>query len=275
MKHFMRVCSVVAVVLATASVASAVLVNGATADLEMQASIGFQNGLVLTFVPGHGMNGADAYVYTSVNGVVEEASQYKGVWPNDTSSWFATASTSHGSASGSVSVLTPGFNYLINAGAMVQALGIGDYGYAQGDAYAWPDWLRVDHAGTAQITISYTFTLDTTATCDDALASVYMNAFFADHARVNHLTAQGDWTIGHGSNPNTTVVEYNRSIVAGQYLTVTDSVSWSIPISGIEPENWWSLWAYGEANVEVEPVPEPATMALLALGGLLLRRRLA
>jgi hypothetical protein len=254
-------------------VAQAVITNGATADLEMQASITFQNGLQLTFVPNHGMNGADAYVYTSVGGVVAEDSQYLGTWPDDTSSWFASANTSNGSASGSVTVTTPGFNYLINASAMVEALSIGDYGYAQGDGYAWPDWLRVDNLGTAVITISYMYTLDTTDTIDNGTASVYMNAFFADHVRTNQLTAQKDWTVGYGSNPNTTIVEYSRSIQAGNYLTVTDSVSWNIPISGVEPQTWYSLWAYGEANVEVEPIPEPATICLLGLGALSLLRR--
>jgi hypothetical protein len=275
MKTLLAAC-LFSVIIAGAGAADAVLVNGSTAQLDMRATITCQDGLVLTFVSGHGMNGADAYVYTDVGGVVEEDSQYLGTWQDDTSSWYASASTSHGAADGSVTVNTPGFDYSIHGDAMVEGLALGDYGLAQGDAYGWPDWLRNDHAGTARITIEYTFTLDTRDTCDDATAWVYMNAFFADHPGTNYLTAQGDWILDGGSNPDTTTVDYSLSIGAGGCVTVCDSVSWDIAIpSTDEPYNWWSLWAYGEVGVELAPVPEPATMSLvgLALTGMLLARR--
>jgi len=276
MGKILAICAMGCLMLALIGAAEAVMVNGATAELDMQATITCQDGLVLTFVPGHGMNGADAYVYTDIGGVVEEDSEYLGTWPDDTSSWYAEASTSHGMAHGSVTVNTAGFDYSIHGDAMVEGLALGDYGYAQGDGYAWPDWLRNDHAGTARITIEYTYTLDTQDTCDDGTAWVYMNAFFADHPGTNHLTAQGDWALGYGSNPDTTVVIYDRSIDAGGFVTVTDSVSWDIVIPNTdEPNNWWSLWAYGEVGVEVAPVPEPATLSLVGFGlaALLLRRR--
>ena len=64
------------------------------------------------------------------------------------------------------------------------------------------------------------------------------------------------------------------SIDAGQYLTVSDTISWDIVIPDCaEPNNWWSVWGWGEVGVEVAPIPEPATMGLLAVGGLLLLRR--
>jgi len=244
-------------------------INGATSELELQATITVDDDLVLTFVPGHGMNGADAYVYTDVAGTVEEDSQYLGTWLDDTSSYSASASTSNGTANGDVTVITRGFDYTIDADAMIQGLDMGDYGLAMGDAYAWPDWLRVDHAGTATITLDYTYTLDTTDTCDNAEAYVYMNAFFADHVGTNRLTTNGNWAVdGGGSNPDTTVVEYTDSIQASDSVTVTNgSVSWQINIDPNESnEGWFSLWAYGEAGVEVEPVPIPPAAILLASG---------
>jgi hypothetical protein len=278
MDKALAICAVGCLMLALIGAAEAVMVNGATAELDMRATITCQDGLVLTFVPGHGMNGADAYVYTDVGGVVEEDWEYLGTWQDDTSSWYASAATSHGAAHGSVTVNTPGFDYSIHGDAMVEGLALGDYGYAQGDAYGWPDWLSCTSPGTARITIEYTFTLDTRDTCDDATAWVYMNAFFADHPGTNYLTPQGDWILDGGSNPDTTTVDYSLSISAGDYVTVCDSVSWDIVIPNTdEPNNWWSLWAYGEVGVEVAPVPEPATLGLVGLGlaalGLRLRKR--
>jgi len=268
---------VIVLILATATAQGDLTPNSASADLDLQATITLSNGAVLTFVPNHGMNGAYGYVYTDVGGVVEKDEKNLGTWPNDTSSWYASASTSNGAANGSVTVNTAGFDYFIHGDAMVQGLGIGDYGLGMGDAYAWPDWLRTDVAGTATITLDYTYTLDTRNTVGDAKAYVYMNAFFADHPGTNYLTATGDWTLGYGSNPNTTIVEYSRSIQAGDYVTLTGSVSWDIPIPNKnEPYNWWSLWAYGEAGVEVAPVPVPGAVLLGMLGfcvaGLKLRK---
>ena len=277
--RYVTAVAALGLLLAVTATAEALTVNGASAELDMQTTLTLSDGLVLTFVPGHGMNGADAYVYTDVGGVVEEDYEYLGTWPDDTSSWSASASTSHGAAHGSVTVNTVGFDYSIHADAMVEGLDLGDYGLAMGDAYAWPDWLRTDHEGTATFTIDYTYTLDTRDTCEEAEAYVYMNAFFADHPGTNYLTAQGDWTLGYGSNPDTTIVEYSDLIEAGDYLTVSDSVSWDVEIPNLtEPNTWWSTWSYGEAGVEVEPVPEPVTMAGLMLGigaiaGYIRRRR--
>ena len=265
--RYLGILAGIGLILAAAVPAQALIVNGAKADLDMRTTLTMSDGLVLTFVPGHGMNGAYAYVYTDVGGVVKTAQQSLGTWPNDTSSWSASASTPNGAAHGSVTVNTAGFDYSIHADGMVQGLGLGDYGLAMGDAYAWPDWLRTDHAGTATFTIDYTYTLDTRDTCDYGEAYVYMNAFFADHPGTNYLTAQDGWTLGYGSNPNTTLVEYGDSIGAGDYVTVTHAVSWDVVIPNMyEPNTWWSTWSYGEAGVEVEPVPEPVTMAGFMLG---------
>jgi hypothetical protein len=239
---------------------------GATADLDLQATITLSDGAVLTFLQDHGANGAYGYVYTDVGGAIEEDEDGENGW-NDWSSYSASASTSNGAVNGSVNVNTAGFDYDIAADALVGGLNIGDYGKAMGYAYAWPDWLRTDHAGTATITLSYSYTLDTQDTIDVGEAYIYMNAFFADHPGTNYLTAQGDWTIGYGSNPNTTIVEYSRSIEAGDYVNLTDSVSWDITIpSTSEPYSWWSLWVYGEVGVEVAPVPAPAAFLLGILG---------
>lgn len=268
MRSFGAWVTAAAILLAVSGTAHAASVNGATAELQLESTLTMKDGLVLTFCSGHGMNGADAYVYTDPGG---ESEQNLGTWPDDTSSWSASASTSHGAANGSVTVNTVGFDYSIHADAMVKELGLGDYGIALGDAYAWPDWLRTDHAGTATFTLQYAYTLDTRDTVGDAEAYVYMNAFFADHPGTNHLTAEGDWTLGYGSNPDTTIVEYSRSIGPGEYLTVTDSVSWDVVIPNTaEPNNWWSTWSYGEAGVELDIIPEPFSVATLfmAIGGL-------
>jgi hypothetical protein len=276
MNRFFYCCACSLILLAT-STAEGAAVNGATSQLDMHTTLTLSDGAVLTFVPGHGMNGADAYVYTYVDGVEEEDEQNLGTWPDDTSSWSASASTSHGVAHGSVTVNTAGFDYSIHGDALVEGLGVGDLGVAIGDGYAWPDWLRCDHAGKATLTIEYSYTLDTQDTCDDAVATVYMNAFFADHPGTNYLTTQDGWTVGYGSNPDTTIVEYSDSIPAGTVLTVNGSVSWDITIpSTSEPYNWWSAWSYGEARVDVAPVPEPAAMLLIGVGSTLLvplRRR--
>lgn len=259
-------------ILVVTSPVEAVNVNGATSDLDMNVTITLSNGCQMTFVPGHGANGAYAYVYTDVGGAIEEDAPGETGW-GDSNSYAQSASTSYGLANGSVTVNTAGFDYSIHADGMVQDLGIGDYGNTLSYAYAWPDWLQVNQAGTVTITIDYTYTLDTRDTCDDATAFVYMNAFFANHPGVNYLTAQDEWILDGGSNPSTTTVDHSRSIQDGDYLTVSDSVSWEFDISGAEPENWFSLWAYGEAGVDVMPVPEPATLLLLAIGSLAVMRR--
>ena len=258
MKKLAMIMAVAGLVLGVCFAAQAATVNGATAEVDMRTTLTLSNECVLTFCPGHGMNGADAYVYTDVGGVVQENEQNLGTWPDDTSDWPASASTSNGMANGSVTVNTVGFDYSLHGDATVQALGIGDLGVALGDAYAWPDWLRTDHAGRATFTIDYSYTLDTRDTCDDAVAKVYMNAFLADHPGTNYLTAEPGWTVGYGSNPNTTIVEYADSIPAGTSLTVSDSVSWDVVIPNTgEPYNWWSTWSYAEARVDVEPKPIP------------------
>jgi len=270
---------VAGIVLAAAVPAQALSVNGASAELDMRVTLTRSDGLVMTFVPGHGWNGSYAYVYTDVGGAVSEDEMEHGAWPNQPST--ASASTLNGAANGSVAVTTAGFDYSLHADAMVEGLAIGDHGLAMGNAYAWPDYLRTDAPGTATLTINYAYTLDARDTCDNAEASVFMNAFFADHARDNYLTAQDDWTVGPPNGNGTTNVQHTVSIDAGEYLMVSDSVSWDvvIPSTG-EPYSWWSIWAYGEAQVEVDPIPEPITMAgmLMAVGGLagyIRRRRMA
>jgi len=278
MARIMTVAAMVALVLAMTTGAQAVSANGAVADLDMRTTLTCSDGLILTFVPGHGANAAYAYVYQDVGGVVQQKTDGENGW-NDSQSYSASASLSNSSAHGSVTVNTAGFDYSIHADGMVQGLNVGDYGKTLGYAYAWPDWLRTDHAGTATFTIEYAYTLDTTQTVADAEAYVYMNAFFANHVGTNYLTAKEEWTLGYGSNPNTSLVKYNDSIEAGQYVTVTDSVSWDVGIpSTSEPNNWWSTWSYGEAGVEVAPTPEPATMLLVGSGlvgllGVIRRRR--
>ena len=278
MRSCMAVMAAGLVVLAASGRAEAVTPNGATAELEMHATLTLLDGLQLTFCPGHGMNGADAYVYTDVGGSVEEDYQYLGTWGDDTSSWSASASTSNGAASGSVQVVAPGFDYLIEAYAMVQGIDLGEHGLALGDGYGWPDWLRCDNPGTARLTIDYTYTLDTRDTVDNALAKAFMNTFFADHVQVNQLWDQPGWLTGPPNSNGTTNQEHSCIIDAGEYVTVTDSVSWDVPIPTCsEPNSYWSMWVYGEAKVEVAPVPEPATLGLLAAGvaALAARRRVA
>jgi len=265
---WMGICAL-SLVLLLSGTAWATTVNGATATLEMRSTLTLSGGLTMTFVPGHGANGAYGYVYTDVSGAVQEDIDGENGW-SDWLSYSASASSSNGSADGSVTARTAGFDYTIAADTTVEGLGLGDYGLGLGYAYAWPDWLRTDgtQAGeTATLTVAYTYTLDTRDTVGDAEAYVYMCEFFADHASVNHLTAQGDWTIGYGSNPNTTIAEYGKSIGPGEYLSVTDSVSWVVSIEDLqEPNTWWSTWNYGEVGVELAPVPEPISMIFFGTG---------
>lgn len=257
---------------AATGAAQAVLVNGATAELDMRATITLSNGAQMTFCPGYGMTGADTYVFTDIGGTIEEDWEYLGTWPDASCSWSASADTSYGAANGAVTVNTAGFDYSIRADAMVEDLDVGDYGIALSDGCGWADWLQSTAAGKTTITIDYTYTLDTRDTSDDAEAYVYMSASFADHADANRLTVQGDWTIGCSGNPNTTFVEYCDSIDAGEYLTVTDGVSWEIDVPSVaHPNDCWSWWVWGEAGVELAPVPEPSALVvwgLLAAGGI-------
>ena len=247
--------------------ARATAVNGATADLDMDITLTLSDGLQMTFVQGHGANGSYSYVYTDVSGSVQEDEDGENGW-NDWQSYSASASTANGATNSSVTInnSNPGFDYTIAADTMVEGLAsAGDYGLGLGYAYAWPDWLRTDHAGTATLTIDYTYTLDTTDTGYGS-AYVFMNAFFADHPGTNYLTAQDDWSLGYGSNPDTTIVLYGDSIGPGDLLTVTDSVSWDVVIPNTdEPYNWWSIWSYGEVGVEVM-VPEPISLIFFGTG---------
>jgi len=255
-------------------VSQAVLVNGATANLEMRTTLTLSNGAQMTFFQGHGANGAYGYTYTDVGGLVEEDEDGENGW-NDWMSYSASTNTSHGQSGGSVFVNTAGFDYSISADAMVQGLAVGDYGKGLGYAYAWPDWLQCTAAGTATVQIDYIYTVDATDSIADAEAHIFMNAFFADHQRTNYLWAQGNWVLGPPNANGTTTVDYMVQVAAGQVATLSDSVSWSINIPNTsEPYSWWSMWSYGEAEVEVAPVPEPATICLLGLGvfGLLCRR---
>ena len=232
------------------------------ASLTMTSQLTTSDGLVLTYISGHGWNAAYAYTYTDVNGSVQ--------WDEDgentgAASQSASASTANGSTDSSVTVNTAGFNYSLMADASAQGLGVGDYAFGMGYANAWPDYLRTDHAGTATLTLSYDYTLDTRNTGDDGEAYVYMDAFLADHAGTNYLTAQGDWTVGYGDNLNTRIVEFTKSIGPNQYLTGSGSVSWDVTIpSTAEPNNWWSTWSEGKAGFEGTIVPEPS-LSVLAL----------
>jgi len=255
---------VIALCLLFGGSARATAVNGATADLDMDITLTLSDGLQMTFVQGYGANGSYSYVYTDLSGTIEEDEDEDG-W-NDWQSYSSSASTSNGETNSSVTVNTGGFDYTIAADTMVEGLAsAGDYGLGLGYAYAWPDWLRTDHAGTATLTIDYTYTLDTTDTGYGS-AYVFMNAFFADHPGTNYLTAQDDWALSYGSNEDTTVVVYGDSIGPGDYLTVTDSVSWDVVIPNTdEPYNWWSIWSYGEVGVEVM-VPEPISLIFFGTG---------
>lgn len=263
----MGIC-VLSLALLLSGSAWATTVNGATATLEMDITLTFSDGLSMTFYQGHGMNAAYAYVYADVGGSAQEDEDGENGW-NDWQSYSASASTANGASNGSVTInnSNPGFDYTIAADTIVEGLDLGDYGLGLGYAYAWPDWLKTDSAGTATLTVAYSYTLDTRDTVGDAVAYVYMNEFFADHAFVNHLTAQGDWTIGYGSNPTTTIAEYGKSIGPGDYLSVTDSVSWVVSIDDLnEPNTWWSTWNYGEVGVELAPIPEPVSAIFFGTG---------
>jgi hypothetical protein len=274
-----------AIVTACVLQAQAATPLGGSAELDMRATITCQDGLVLVLQNSYGANGAGAYVYTDVSDSIDEDSEYLGFvppdyhWPADVnnSSWSAHADTSNGEANGSVTVNTDGFDYLNQADALVEGLSLGDYGYAKSWGFGYADWYQCTHAGTARITIDYTYTLDTEDTCDDGEAWVYMNVFFADWNKDNRLTAEGDWVIGPPNGNGTTCVEYSRSISAGDFAQViSGSVSWDIAIPNTgSPNTYWSFWAYGETGVELSPVPEPATMLLAGLGllGLMLGRK--
>ncbi|MBN1457715.1 MAG: PEP-CTERM sorting domain-containing protein [Sedimentisphaerales bacterium] len=252
------------------SAQAVLLVNEVSAGLDMRATITLSDGAQMTFVQGHGANAAYAYACSDVDGVLEQDEDGENGW-NDWMSYSAAASTTYTQSSSSATVNTAGFDYSIEADTMAAGYDVGDYVKGLSYAYAWPDWLRCDVAGTATITIDYTYTVDASLSPADAEAHIFMNAFFADHVRTNYLTAQGDWTLKENG---TSVVEYLVSVSAGEISTLTDSVSWDIVIPNTgEPYSWWSMWAYGEAELEASPVPEPGTICLLSVGGMLLRRK--
>ena len=141
-------------------------------------------------------------------GVVDWDEDDQSSWAGGGTPFSASALTSNGATNSSLAVGTPGFDYTIHSDTIAEGLGIGDYALTLGDAFAWQDWLACTTAGTARITIDYSYTLDTRDTCDDASAYVFMNAFFANHIRVNHLTAKDDWTIGPPNQNGTTNVQH-------------------------------------------------------------------